>query len=190
MDDSKLREIQSALENAENFINQKKPDLAIESLNGIKDDIELYPNTVELMKFFLLLGEALSAKRNPLAQDYLREADKKSAPFELLYPELRIRCLEHLGDFYERSRNFALAMSAFKRAEEIGVEQHREHARDRVQLKIIHVDLKKKDHVELENFLTLWKICKDKAFTWSEQLMAWRLHLGIVRELKQGNSIC
>ena len=61
MVDSKLYEIQSALENADNFINQQEPDQAIELLKGIQDHIEFYPETPESVKFSLLWGEALSA---------------------------------------------------------------------------------------------------------------------------------
>ena len=119
---SKLQEIRSALENADNLINQQEPDQAIELLKEIQDKIPFYKETPEWVKLHLLWGEALSAKDDPMAEDYLREADEKTARVYGIAADIRIRPPDHLGDFYARSsRTLGLARTAYERAKKIAV---------------------------------------------------------------------
>jgi hypothetical protein len=178
---TELERVRHVLKLARRQIDQgdPKPDLAIEHLRRIKHAIECYPDTPESAEYSLLVGEAFTAKHDPAAESFLREAEDRIARLPDRLPELELRLHDRWAYFCEkvlRSRTRArghleLAKAA---AVNLGVSELTAHA----QLRNIRLDLKIDESSDLENFTTLRRVGCEHDYTDEEQLMAWHQYCG------------
>lgn len=203
---SELEKIRCALASARREAN-RRPLMSLQFLREITDEIQSHEGTPELVEYYLLMGVALSAAgRVALAENPFSESLEMADKVPNLPAELRIRVHESFGEFYmhdavrqirppsTRNENFwefnerdirklKLARTLFEHAKGFTVHQGLKQDTARFQLRIICVDLLLVRDPEIDNFQTLMRVAKDKDFTWREQLMAWSLHPGNVKEL-------
>jgi len=180
-EETELERIRHLLRLAHREVDQRdpRPDLAIQYLKQIKDDIEEYPQTPESAEYTLLLGEIFTAKHNSAAESFLREAGEKIAQLADCVPELELRLHDRLGYFFEKvlrspSRARGELEMAKAAAVKLGVRERTAH----IQMRIIRLDLEIDHSPELGNFMTLRRVGRQNDYTDEEQFMAWHQHCG------------
>ena len=99
---SELMKIRRVLQLVRAEINQQDPDLALENLWTIKNEVEENKGTPEWAEFFLLFAEAHCAKCDALAETYLTEAEEKLRSVPESFPDLEFRLSERSGGHYAR----------------------------------------------------------------------------------------
>ena len=182
-DDFGLRNIRITLDSANRETVRGRADMAIQLLQGIKDDVDALSGTSEWVEFPLQIGEALSAQHDPDAETFFEEASDRATSTGVA-PELLIRLHENFGLFYASvARRPSRARQEFERAKEAAVQAHLSEEIARIDLKVIRLDLDTDKDPEIDNFATLKRVARRGGFTWAEQLRAWYQHLGRPPEL-------
>ena len=184
---SDLDKIRGVLELSRAEINQQEPNLALENLRKITDEIEQYPGTPQRAEFSLLVAEAYCAKCEEAAATYLNEADERIRELANPAPELVFRLEEHFGDFHRRvSGKLSKGREYYTQAKSAAVALGVPELVARVELKIICIDLHTDQDPEEENFRTLRRVGKDGDFTCEHQLAAWHIHYGASESAAKG----
>lgn len=178
-----IEKIRAELELARARINQQQPDLALESLRRLKDQIESFPDTPELAEYSLLIGEAYTAKHSPAAETFLRDAQEKIGRLPERAPDLEYRVEEHLGYFYQEVRKRkTLAKTRYERAKSAAVMMCNRERVARMELRIIYIDLETDTDPELENFRCFRRVAREHNFLCEDQSAAWHIHWGETQE--------
>jgi hypothetical protein len=99
---SEWMRIRRILQLARPEINRQDPDLVLENLWTINNEVEENNGTPEWAEFFLLFAGAPCAKCDALAETYLPEAEEKLHSLPDSFPDLGFRLSERFGDHYAR----------------------------------------------------------------------------------------
>ncbi len=181
------QEIKNALDLARREINRQKPDLALERLRRIGPQID-DADPFEQAHYWLLLGEAFTAKRDRAAETYLLEAEQRikalpvrdqSLELQILVRdlELELRVYEQLGKFYTFVvNNPNKAKDYFYRAKSAARELNLPEVAAENELMIIPIILKIANDPDLEYFQILRRVAGEDYLA-KDQLSAWYLHL-------------
>jgi len=178
-----LERIRHVLRLAQRQINQQQPDLAIESLRRIKDDVEGFPDTPEWVEHPLLLGEAFTAKHSKAAKSFLQDAEQRIARLREPEPDFNFRLHDHLGYYYQEvERKRSRARMHYEQAKNSAVKVGNGELTARTQLRIIHIDLQIDNDPEQGNLKAIRRVAREHNFLYEDQLAAWHVHLGELTE--------
>jgi hypothetical protein len=174
-----ISRIRGILTLARSHINQQEPDLAIETLRRIREEVESFPNTLECAEFQLLLGEAYNAKHSQHAGSFLHEAGKRIGDLPEIPLDLDHRLHYGVGYFCQQiKKKPSEARKHYEQAKEAAVRLGNSELVARSQLRIIHIDLEIDSDPELANFKSLRRVSHSRNLLCEDQLAAWHLHLG------------
>ena len=167
--------------------NRGKPDLALEHLRSIRQEIDGFSGTGVWAEFSLVKAEALAAKRDPAAESSFGEAIQRVGTLSEGQPLLEMRAHESYAKFLvESCRGKApKARHSLVAAKEIAVKHNLGEDTARIQLRIVHIDLANEGTQSI-SFMTMKRVAHEGEYTSQEQLAAWHQHLGRLEESSQG----
>ncbi len=174
-----LEKIRQVLKQAQQQINQQQPDLAIESLRRIKDQVEACSDSPEWAEWSLQLGEAYTAKHSEAAKSFLLDAKERIATLARPVLDLEFRLHDHLGYFsQEVEKKLSTARTHYEHAKDAAIKLGSGELTARTQLRIIRIELQVDTDPELENFKTLRRVAHEHNLLCEDQLAAWYQHYG------------
>lgn len=175
------------LDLARREINHGDPNLALNYLRSTQDDVEQYEGTPIWAEHRLLIAEVFATLRDPVAESLFQEAVErisKLPPHQR--DDLELRAKEHFGDFLVREKRSSRARPLFEAAKLIAARLKLIEDSARIELKIIRMDQKTDDSLELPNFMTMKQAAKESGYSFGEQLAVWHQYRGEIEGKKRG----
>ncbi len=185
--DSDLANVWHIFDLARREINRENPNLALEYLSKVREEVDQHEGTLIWAEHRLLLAEAFAAVGNPGAEDFFREtldslcrlpADKRT--------DLELRANEHFGDFLVRAKRPSRARPHYEAARRVALAQTLSEDGARLALRLVNIDLKTDNDSEQENFKSFKRVAMEGGYTCEEQYAAWHQHVGESGAARQG----
>jgi hypothetical protein len=174
---NELERFRRLLNLANTDVSEGRPDAALELVRPLISSIESHEGTVEWAELPLLIGYALTAKKEEGALAYLNDAQ---ARIDQLYDppiDLKVRVLKHLGNFYRLCvRRRATAREFYLKAKQLSDDAGFYEDSYKLQLRIRGIDLESDEDPLNGDFMTLISVGRLEGFTAKEQLEVWDLY--------------
>lgn len=186
--DEVLKRLSQVLLDARAAIDRGQSGLAIQYLGRVAKEIEGYEKTQLWLEHRLLLARAYAQQYDPVAESFFEEV-RNSIPAVPSCPvEFQLELCEQFAGFYSQFGKRTKARSLLEEAKNVSVAQGNAEETNRIQLRLVLVDLKADEDVEVENFNLMMGVAAVGGYTYGERYLAWHLHLGNVSNGNQGHA--
>ena len=163
---------------------QDRPDAALETIRSVRAAIESREGNLEWAELPLVIGHALTAQNKEEALGYLNQALGRIEELHDPPLELRIRALEHLGNFHRLcARRRATAREFYIKAKALADEAGFTEDSDKLELRICGIDLENDEDPGYDDYVTLVGVGRQQGFTAREQLDVWNSYRARTTEL-------
>jgi len=154
-------------------INHNRPNLAMEHLRTIREQIDGLRGLPLWAEFQMIYAEALSAMNLDGAEAEFEKALSRLSEMNPRESILEMRAEEHYAHFLSRKDRVPLAREHYQSAETIAVDSGLREDADRIRLCVIKMDLQSSKDPQLKSFRNLKNAAAECESPNSRQLAAW-----------------
>lgn len=176
--DEVLQRIRRAFELARDCVKRGEAPRALAHLHSVLHEIEDRPLTPEWAEYLVIYAGILASMKDEGAETAYNDAFKRISDVPGIPFHLQLRCHDdygkHLGE--KKSPDLDRAIRHSEKAREIAESLHQSEDAARLQLRVIYLDLRRRNDAILPDIQNLRKAAREDGYTAVEQLEAWIAH--------------
>ena len=174
--DEILTRIQRAFELARDCVKRGEVHQASAHLRTVLQEIEDRPRTPEWAEYALIYAGILAAMKDDGTDTAYDDALKRISDLPVIPPQLQLRAYDDFGKYLAGGDAFEQAIRYSEQAREIAEVLHQSEDAARLQLRVICLDLRRRNDPLLPDVQNLRKASREDGYTSFEQLEAWIAH--------------